>query len=211
MEDVTLDLGYPSAAMIDAVGPAIWDVLNPAWTQPPVTGQPFPPIWPPKSFLQVQAFNIGGGTTGAWIADALNQWTGGTTTFSTTSVIDVSKAQNPAPAAIYQTIRYGTDTPPNMIFTASGLTAGLEYLVRLHFAEIGVTGAGQRVFTVVINGADYYYDIDIFALTGGQNIAITRQGYATARSDGTIQVSFLQVAGAGGPIINGIEILSPQY
>ncbi len=45
--------------------------------------------------------------------------------------------------------------------------------VTLYFAEYIATAVGQRVFDIVINGATMATDVDIFALAGGQDKAVS--------------------------------------
>lgn len=55
---------------------------------------------------------------------------------------------------------------PSFTYTIPGLTPGVTYAVRLHFAELTWTAAGQRVFNVAINGTTVLSDFDIFATAG---------------------------------------------
>ncbi len=122
--------------------------------------------------------------------------------FSSGAAIDTSGAANPAPAAVYQTVRWA----PSFNYTIPGLSAGGTYTVRLHFAELTWTAVGQRKFNVAINGTTVLSAFDIFAAAGGQNKAITEQFTTTASSSGQIVIGFTQ-AGIDNPEINGIEIL----
>jgi hypothetical protein len=122
--------------------------------------------------------------------------------FGSAAGIDVSAAANPAPAAVYQTCRWA----PSFSYVIPGLKAGTTYTVRLHFAELTWTAAGQRKFNVSINGTAVLTAFDIFAAAGGANKAITEQVTTTANASGQIVISFTR-AGADNPEINGIEIL----
>jgi hypothetical protein len=122
--------------------------------------------------------------------------------FSSAAGIDLSGSANPAPAAVYQSCRWA----PSFSYTIPGLTAGSSYTVRLHFAELTWTAAGQRKFNVAINGTNVLTAFDIFAAAGGRNRALTEQFTATANSSGQIVVGFSQ-AGADNPEVNGIEVL----
>ena len=121
--------------------------------------------------------------------------------FSSTASINTSGVTNPAPAAVYQTVRWNS----SFNYTIPGLTAGQSYTVRLHFCELTWTAAGQRVFNVAINGNSYLSNFDIFATAGGQNKALVEQTTATANSSGQIVISFTQ-GSADNPEIAGIEI-----
>jgi hypothetical protein len=122
--------------------------------------------------------------------------------FSSTSSIDLSAAANPAPQSVYQTCRWA----PSFSYTIPGLTAGVAYTVRLHFAELTWTAAGQRKFNVAINGTNVLSAFDIFAAAGGRNKAITEQFTATANGAGQIVIGFSQ-GGADNPEISGIEVM----
>ncbi len=121
--------------------------------------------------------------------------------FSSTAAIDLSHTYNPAPAAVYQSSRWA----PSFTYTFTGLSAGATYAVRLHFAELTWTAAGQRVFNVAINGTSVLSDFDIIATSGAQNRALTEEFTAVA-TNGTITVSFTQ-GGADNPEVNGIELI----
>jgi hypothetical protein len=122
--------------------------------------------------------------------------------FSSTSTINLSAAANAAPAAVYQSCRWA----PAFSYTIPGLTAGGHYTVRLHFAELTWTAAGQRKFNVAINGTSVLSGFDIFAAAGAQNKAVVEQFTAVANTAGQIVISFTQ-AGADNPEVNGIEVL----
>src|SRR5512140_665289 len=104
---------------------------------------------------QALAIDAGGGAAGSFVADT--DFSGGTS-YSNTDPITTSGVSNPAPQAVYQSERYG-----NFSYTIPNLTAGANYTVRLHFAEIFWNSAGQRVFNVSINGTPVLSNVDIFA------------------------------------------------
>jgi len=122
--------------------------------------------------------------------------------FSSGTGIDLSAAANPAPAAVYQTCRWAS----SFSYVIPGLHAGTTYTVRLHFAELTWTAAGQRRFNVAINGTIVLGAFDVFAASGGTNKAITEQFTTTANASGQITIAFTQ-AGADNPMVSGIEIL----
>lgn len=143
------------------------------------------------------AIHAGGGAVGSFLADGF--FSGGTTS-STTAAIDTSGVTNAAPQSVYQTERYGTFT-----YTIPNLTPGATYTVRLHFAEIYWTAAGQRVFNVKINGQQVLTNFDIFAATGAKNKAIVKQFTATADAGGKITVDFISVVNFAK--LSGLEII----
>jgi hypothetical protein len=122
--------------------------------------------------------------------------------FSSTASIDTSHTYNPAPAAVYQTCRWAS----SFNYTIPGLTPNANYAVRLHFAELTWTAAGQRVFNVAINGAAVLSNFDIFATSGAQNRALTEEFSAVASSSGAITIVFTQ-GSADNPEVNGIEVV----
>ncbi len=74
------------------------------------------------------AIDSGGPAAGDFVADT--DVSGGGTT-SRGDLIDTSGVTDPAPQAVYQTVRYG-----NFTYTIPNLTPGGTYRVRLHFAEL---------------------------------------------------------------------------
>ena len=151
----------------------------------------------------VVAINVGGSASGTFAADEDGQ--GGTPT-SVTDTINVSAA-NAAPAAIYQTQRYGP-----MTYTIPNLTAGASYIVRLHFAETwfglgGRPGTGQRLFNVTVNGAGALSNFDVYAAAGAADAAVVRDINSTADGNGTITIA-LTNGSANYAMLNGIEILA---
>jgi hypothetical protein len=143
------------------------------------------------------AVNCGGAAAGAFVADT--GFAGGST-YSTTAAITTAGATAPAPQAVYQSARQGTFT-----YTLGGLAAGSSHTVRLHFAELYFSAAGQRVFNVSLNGIAALANFDIVAAAGTKNAAVVRSFTAVANGSGQIVV-----ATANGttdqPMLNGIEI-----
>jgi hypothetical protein len=143
------------------------------------------------------SINAGGSATGSFGAD---QFFSGGSTFTNAATIDMSQiATNPPPAAIFNTERYGamTYTIPNR----SGAQT-----VTLYFAETFLSGAGQRLFNVSINGSTVLSNFDIFAAAGGANRAIARSFNTTANSSGQVVIQF--ISGTQNPKVNGITVAS---
>jgi Malectin domain/Fibronectin type III domain len=122
------------------------------------------------------------------------------------NTIDTSKVTNPAPMAAYQSERYGQNAT-SFTYTLPNLVAGNSYTVRLHFAEVYFTAAGQRLVNVSINGTQVLTNFDIFAAAGGMNIAIVEEFSATADSGGHITILF-SPGSANNPKACGIEVIS---
>ncbi len=163
-------------------------------TLPPA---PTPTAGPTQSAL---AIDSGGGAAGNFVADT--DVTGGTTIYSTSNTIDTSGVTNPAPQAVYQTERSGSD----FTYTIPALRPNASYLVRLHFAEFAFNGPGIRLFNVTINGQQVLTNFDIYAAAGGQNKAVVEPFLATADGSGAITIEYVNVA--GGAKSSGIEVLS---
>lgn len=102
---------------------------------------------------------------------------------------------------IYQTERWGVSD--YALVLANGT-----YTVNLHFAETyaGITGPGQRLFTVTANETipAGWSDIDVFAQAGGNNTALVKSG-TVAITDNMLTLEF--AASADNTMISGIEIL----
>ncbi len=148
----------------------------------------------------VVQINAGGGAVSPFAADTYFD-TG--SSYSSTAAINTSGVTNPAPAAVYQSVRWNSA----FTYTIPGLTVGNSYLVRLHFVELTWTAAGQRLFNVAINGTNVLSNFDIYAAVG-QNHALVREFKATANSSGQIVIAFTQGT-ADNPSVAGIEVDVP--
>src|SRR5439155_11688841 len=136
---------------------------------------------------------------GSSYTDSLGQvWSGDTgylggNTYSTAASIGGTTA-----AALYQTERYNTG-PVEYLFTAPNGS----YNVKLKFAEIYFTQAGQRSFNIVINGQTVQTSLYAFAQAGGGNLAVDRT-YPVTVSAGQIDIKLVPVI--SNPKISAIEI-----
>ena len=110
-----------------------------------------PPGAPNVAAGPTVSINAGGQDAGGFWAD---QFFSGGATYSTRATIDVSQIASPPPAAIFSTERYGAMT------YAIPDRAGAQ-TVTLYFAEVYVTGPGQRLFTVKINGTAVLSDLGV--------------------------------------------------
>jgi hypothetical protein len=143
--------------------------------------------------------NSGGGDN-SFVAD--EDFTGGGTySVTNTITIPVSDAATAAPVAVYQSARQGTTT-----YTIPGLNPGTSYTVRLHFAELYFSAAGNREFDVAINGTTVLTNFDIYATAGANYTAVVEQYTATANSSGDIVIAFTNGA-KDQPMVNGVEVL----
>ncbi len=142
--------------------------------------------------------NSGGGDN-SFVAD--EDFTGGGTYSVTNTITIPASVTNAAPAAVYQSARQGATT-----YTIPGLTVGASYTVRLHFAELYFSAAGNREFDVAINGTTVLTNFDIYATAKANYTAVVEQFTATANSGGDIGIVFTNGA-KDQPMINGVEIL----
>jgi len=140
--------------------------------------------------------NANGGDA-SFVADEFYD-TGGTSASGT--AVAVAGVTNAAPEAVYQTERNGVFT-----YTIPGLQPGASYTVLLHFAETYFTAAGDRVFSVAINGTTVLSNLDIFQEAGGPNIALVEPFTATANPQGQIVISYIR-GSVDQPKSSGIEI-----
>ena len=145
--------------------------------------------------------NVGGGAAGTFQADPAGSG-GTTTTYSVTDAINTTGILNPAPQEVYQTERRGSD----FTYTVSNLTLNASYLVRLHFAEIYWSSAGQRKFNVSINGVPVLKDFDIVATAGAADRAVIREFAAVPNVNRALAIRF-----TSGSVdlakVNGIQVV----
>jgi hypothetical protein len=146
----------------------------------------------------VTAIDAGGGAAGSFVADTgFNQ---GNQYSDTSTSITTSGVSNPAPQGVWQSCRWYS----SFTYTLTGLTAGKAYTLKLDWAELTWTAAGQRKFNVAINGSTVLSGFDVYA-TGGYKTAVQKQFSVTANSSGQIVIAFTQ-GGADNPFISGIEL-----
>ena len=153
------------------------------------------------SAVSSTVYQIDCGSTSAVSPFTADQYGSGGTQHTVTNTITTSGVTNPAPAAVYQSERYGNST-----YTLPNLTAGSQYTVRLHFAELYQTATGKRVFNVAINGSTVLSNFDIYATAGGNYKAVVREFTATANASGQIVIQLTTVT--DNATIEGIEILT---
>ncbi len=141
--------------------------------------------------------NAGGGAAGTFAADA--DVSGGGT-YTASAAVSTQGVVSPAPQAVYQSERYG-----NFTYTLPNLTPGASYTLRLHFAEVYWTSAGQRVFNVSVNGTSVLSNFDIVAAASGANKAIIETFPVTADPSGKVSVVFTSVK--DNAKLSGLELL----
>jgi outer membrane protein assembly factor BamB len=160
----------------------------------------------PVAGAAVRQINCGGSAVSPFEADNQVGYTfSGGSPWTTTSNVDLS-VSSPAPMAVYQSARY-TD---NMGYIFSNLTVGVQYKLRLHFADIFNNTVGPRIFEIdVLHGSQVVPNFNVSAAAGGANKAVVKEFTVTPDNSGQIDI-WLHAAGANRCEINGIEILTPQ-
>jgi hypothetical protein len=145
-------------------------------------------------------YQINTGSTSAVTPFTGDQYGSGGTMRTVTNTISLTGVTDPAPQNVYKSERYGNST-----YTIPNLTAGTQYTVRLHFAELYWTATGRRKFNVSINGTTVLSNFDIYATTGARYKAVVREFTATANGSGQIVIAFSTVT--DNATIEGIEII----
>ncbi|KAA3455649.1 putative LRR receptor-like serine/threonine-protein kinase [Gossypium australe] len=84
-----------------------------------------------------------------------------------------STVPNFYPEALYQSAVVSTDSKPDLAYTMD-VDPNKNYSIWLHFAEIDatITGAGKRVFDVLINGGTVFENVDVVGMSGGRYTAL---------------------------------------
>ena len=187
---------YYVVEAVDAEGSSAGSTQATATTQAPASNTGYVSINAGGAAVS----NASGGDN-SFVTD--EDYSSGGTTYSVTNTITIpaSIATTAAPAAVYQDARQGVLT-----YTIPGLTAGTSYIVRLHFAELYFSAAGNREFDVAINGTTVLTNFDIYATAGAAYTAVVEQFTEPANSSGQIVIAFTDGA-ANQPMINGIEML----
>ena len=118
------------------------------------------------------------------------------------TTVDTSAIANPAPQAVYQHRRSGSNFQYNLV----GFIPGTSYLVTLQFVEPTAIAAGRRLENVTINGTQVLKNFDIFKAAGGKHKAVAESFWTKADSTGQIVVQFTHAPGSPNPsaIINAI-------
>jgi len=151
------------------------------------------------------AIDSGGGQVGIFSFD-MDYVEGHSDTI--TQAVDISFAQNPAPPAVYQSRRTGSNGIGFSYIVPALIPGGL-YTVRLHFADPLWTAPGQRVFNVALNNVLVLPDFDIIGTVGAPYRALTRDFPAVADPQGRITVGY-RYGPAGNPLSSGLEVIPSQ-
>jgi len=109
---------------------------------------------------------------------------------------------NTTTPVLYQSQRWWDQQPLTYTFAV----ANGNYNVKLKFAELYFSGAGQRVFSIAINGATVASNFDIVAQAGGPLRAVDKT-FPVSVTGGSISIRM--TASVDAPAINAIEIVKP--
>ncbi|ESR62625.1 hypothetical protein CICLE_v10014609mg [Citrus x clementina] len=121
------------------------------------------------------------------------------------SIKQASKAPNFYPEALYQTTLVSTDSQPDLQYTMD-VDPNRNYSIWLHFAEIDntITGVGQRVFDILINGNIAFEGVDVVKMSGDHYTALVLN--TTVAVNGRTLTVTLHPKGGSHAIINAIEV-----
>lgn len=128
----------------------------------------------------------------------------GGTVVTRPNAVDRTGLSYPAPEAVYQTERYGS----NLTYNLTDLIPSAACLVRLHFCEGFWGSAGKRLFNVSINGVQRLSAFDVFASAGASFKAVIQEFLATTDAAGHLVINLASAAGSTdtNAIIDGLEI-----
>ncbi|KAL4386659.1 hypothetical protein GQ457_09G002600 [Hibiscus cannabinus] len=121
------------------------------------------------------------------------------------AIKQASNAPNFYPEALYQSAIVSTDSQPDLTYNMD-VDPNKNYSIWLHFAEIdaSISGAGQRVFDVLINGDTLFENIDVAERSGGRYTALVLN--TTVPVSGRTLTITLHPKSGNHAIINAIEV-----
>jgi hypothetical protein len=149
----------------------------------------------------VYRINTGGA---AFSGTGSHQWTADSYFNTGTVITTTNTIAGTSDDVLYQSARTDAAGAPELKYSLA--LANGAYTVRLHFAEIVLTAAGQRLFNVKIQNATVLTNFDIFMAAGQANKAVIKTFTATV-SNGALTIEFIH--GVNNPIISAIEVV-PQ-
>ncbi|MEX2185792.1 MAG: right-handed parallel beta-helix repeat-containing protein [Pirellulales bacterium] len=201
-----VNLGHTGNTPLAATSPGQFvQVLAPNGLEKYETGQSIPIQWHSAGLTPSRAvalIDASGNGSGSWSA---NSYQIAGQTFSFTTPVNLAGVANPAPASTYQVGTYGGFGAGNRVAYAIPASDG-SYTVRLHFVEPGLTGPGQRLFDIKLNGVTVRTGFDIFAAAGGQYKATTLSFDIAANNGGGISLEMVNPTNTYGAFVTGIEI-----
>lgn len=156
-----------------------------------------------------------------------NHWGGdrfwlGTSTFDQGSdqsisaenkIAQASIAPNFYPEKLYQSAIVSTDRQPDLSYQME-VDPNKNYSIWLHFAEIDprISGEGERIFDILLNGDIAFKDVDILQVTGKHNTALVLN--KTVAVNGRTLTVTLRPSNGSHAIINALEVfevISAEY
>ncbi|EPS57645.1 hypothetical protein M569_17172, partial [Genlisea aurea] len=116
-----------------------------------------------------------------------------------------SQAPNFYPEALYQSALVSSDAQPDLTYVME-VEPNRNYSLWLHFAEIdpSVSGAGERVFDILLNGGVSFRDVDVALMAGGVDAALVLNT-TIAVSGRTLTLALHPTKGSRA-IINAVEL-----
>ena len=131
----------------------------------------------------------------------------GTCKVATLSVIANSSylIANTAPASLYSDVAYEPGGIGNQMTFQLPVANGTYQMV-LDFVEPDNIAAGQRQFDIIINGQTVAANVDVVALAGGYNSAVSLSFTVTVSGGQGINLVLKNDSASYGAIISGIEI-----
>jgi len=150
----------------------------------------------------VYQVNTGAGAISPFTADAY--FTGGNT-YTNANTINTNGVVAPAPRGVYQSYRWVWGAGNTFTYTFTNLVANAPHKVRMHFADIYNTAAGQRKFHIDINGSRVLTDFDIIATAGAANKALVQEFTVNADATGKITLLFTATS-FDSACLNGVQI-----
>ncbi|HEX2099674.1 MAG TPA: malectin domain-containing carbohydrate-binding protein, partial [Candidatus Synoicihabitans sp.] len=170
--------------------------------EPIVTPPPAPPAPTTPTNTTVVRINVGGGSFtdragNVWSADKYHTTSGSDVSTSSSSIANTSDDK------LFQTGRYKDGANLDYAIAVPNGT----YQMKLLFSEnySGTMAKGKRVFDVAVEGNVVVSKLDIYALAGGGNRALTITKTVTV-TDGKLGLKLIRKV--QNPIISGIELVA---
>ena len=134
---------------------------------------------------------VAAGATSPYTDPSGNVWAADTGFTGGVAGVDANQpVQGTTTPTIYDGQRYGIDGSGPASFSYSFPVPAGAYTVILKFTENYVTGPGQRVFGVRINGQSVLSNFDIYAESGGMWKAVDKTFPVSLTSAGAIDIAF---------------------
>ena len=146
----------------------------------------------------VERINVGGG---AYMDSLGNLWSPDNAFNTGVTVLTSSSIGGTADATLYQSQRWDPSANPELEYRLA-VPSG-DYSVSLYFAETFVTGPGERVFDVRMEGALVLDDVDIYGEVGSRTALV--KTVAAPVTDGELNIAFVHQV--ENPTVAAIEVI----